>query len=317
MTHVLRVGPLMPQLAKALEDRHQAVSLDDLTQQSWTALRAQSEHLDSLTVAVTSGRTGVPTWLMDRLPGLRAVVNFGVGYDATDVTAAAQRGITVANTPGVLTECVADTAVGLVIAALRRLPTADRFVRTGRWSAGEGFPLTTKVSGKRFGILGLGRIGRAAAARLEGFSTTIGYHNRRQRGDVPYTYYPTPEALAEASDVLLVTASGGPATQALVNRPVLRALGPSGFLINVGRGSIVDEEALVSVLEAGELAGAGLDTFTQEPTVPEALLGRDDVVLLPHLASGTDETRSAMSELVLQNIDQFLATGHLLTPVTP
>lgn len=315
MPHILIVGPLMPDLVDELDSRFGAAALDDLTEQNWERFSRQFDTLKNFTLAVTTGRTGVPSWLMDRLPCLRAIVNFGVGYDSTDVPAATERSIVVANTPDVLTDCVADAAVGLVISTLRRLPAADRFVRAGQWTGRCSFPLATKVSGKRFGILGLGRIGQATASRLEAFGGTISYHNRNRRDDVLYTYYSTPEALAAVSDVLIVTAAGGPASQDLVDSTVLRALGSSGFLINVGRGSIVTEVDLIHALESGEIAGAGLDTFAQEPKVPEALLTRDDVVLLPHLASGTLETRAAMGDLVLQNVDHFLATGQLITPV--
>jgi lactate dehydrogenase-like 2-hydroxyacid dehydrogenase len=301
-TTVLQVGPLMPDLAAALQERYAAAVLSDLDDATFSALATD------VTVAVTSGRTGVPVELMDRLPGLRAIVNFGVGHDTTDVVAAAERGITLANTPDVLTDCVADTAVGLVLDVMRRLSAADRFVRAGRWPEVGMYPLTRRVTGSRFGILGLGRIGLATAHRLQAFGP-VSYHSRRRRDDVDYPYVDSPAALAEASDVLVVTASGGTASEGIVDAEVLTALGP--------RGSIVDESALVAALEAGAIAGAGLDAYADEPHVPAPLLERDDVVLLPHIASGTDETRSDMAALVLANVESFLATGQLRTPVAP
>jgi lactate dehydrogenase-like 2-hydroxyacid dehydrogenase len=305
---VLQVGPLMPELERVLRDEHDAVVLRD------PRADAVPPAAETATVAVTSGRTGVPTTLMDRLPALRAIVNFGVGYDTTDVSAAADRRIVLANTPDVLTDCVADTAVGLVLDVMRRLSAADRFVRGRRWAEGTAFPLTRRVAA-RFGILGLGRIGLATARRLEAFGGTIAYHNRRPRADVAYPFHDTPAALATAVDVLVVTAAGGPGTRGLVDAAVLRALGSDGFLVNVARGSIVDETALVAALEAGTLAGAGLDAYADEPHVPAALLDPDDVVLLPHLASGTLETRRDMADLVLRNVASFLHSGRLLTPV--
>lgn len=307
---VLQVGPLMPDLERELRERHGALVLPDEGTDAFLA-----EHGAGIRVAVTSGRTGVDADLMRRLPVLEAIVNFGVGYDATDVAAAAERGIRVANTPDVLTDCVADTAVGLVIDVMRRLTHADRFVRSGQWRDGAVFPLARRVTGARIGILGLGRIGLAIAHRLEAFDADIGYHNRRSRADASYTFHESLTDLAAKSDVLVVAASGGPDSQGLVGADVLAALGPDGFLVNVARGSIIDEAALVTALEAGTIAGAGLDAFAHEPHVPEALLGRDDVVLLPHLASGTVETRGAMIDLALANVRSFLDDGHLLTPI--
>jgi hypothetical protein len=308
-TQVLQVGPLMPELERALRDEHDALVLRD------PRADAMPRAAESASVAVTSGRTGVPTPLMDRLPSLRAIVNFGVGYDTTDASAASDRGIELAHTPDVLTDCVADTAVGLVIDVMRRLSAADRYVRGRRWAEGAAFPLTRRVTGSRFGILGLGRIGLATARRLEAFGGAIAYHNRHPRADVAYPFHDTAVGLAAAVDVLVVTATGGPGTRGLVDHAVLRALGPDGFLVNVARGSIVDETALVTALEAGAIAGAGLDAYADEPHVPAGLLDRDDVVLLPHLASGTLETRQDMADLVLRNVASFLATGRLLTPV--
>jgi lactate dehydrogenase-like 2-hydroxyacid dehydrogenase len=206
--------------------------------------------------------------------------------------------------------------VGLVIDVMRGLSTADRFVRRGEWAAGTRFPLTRRVTGARVGILGLGRIGMAIARRLEGFDADLSYHSRNRRDDVTYGYADSPRALAEGCEVLIVATPGGPATQDLVDAEVLAALGPQGFLVNVARGSVVDQAALVDALQHGRIAGAGLDVYADEPRVPQELLGRDDVVLLPHLASGSVETRQAMADLVLDNVESWLASGTLLTPVT-
>jgi lactate dehydrogenase-like 2-hydroxyacid dehydrogenase len=253
--------------------------------------------------------------LMETLPKLGAVVNFGVGYDTTDVDAAAARGVAVSNTPDVLTDCVADTAVGLMIDTLRGFSAADRYVRAGRWPGDGMYPLTRQVSNTKVGIIGLGRIGSAIALRLNAFGCKISYHNRNVVADSPYTYVSSAEELAAGVDVLIVAAAGGAQTRQLVNRRVLDALGSNGYLINVARGSVVDEVALVEALAEGRLAGAGLDVFADEPNVPEALFSMDNVVLLPHVGSGTVETRAAMEALTLRNLDGFLSTGQLVTPV--
>ncbi|XVQ10016.1 2-hydroxyacid dehydrogenase [Spirillospora sp. CA-255316] len=310
MDRVLQVGPLLPSLERNLRERYDAVPLDE---QAGDFLDL---HGAEFAAVVTTARVGVDRALMDRLPGLRVIVNFGVGYDTTDVVAAAERGIAVSNTPDVLTDCVADTAVGGLIDVMRRFSAADRFVRRGDWTRGP-FPLAAKVSGKRIGILGLGRIGRAVAHRLEGFDTEIAYHSRRRVEGVSYVCAESPEKLAAWSDALIVATSGGEGTRGLVSAEVLEALGPDGYLVNIARGSVVDEPALVAALTGGRLAGAALDVFADEPNVPPALLDLDSVVLLPHIASATHETREAMGELALRNLRRFLEEGRLVTPVPP
>jgi lactate dehydrogenase-like 2-hydroxyacid dehydrogenase len=308
---VLQVGPLKPSLQDTLRTSYGASVLPTDPAERTAFLAA---HADTVTVAVTSGRTGVDAALIDALPRLAAIVNFGVGYDTTDVTAAAARGIVVSNTPDVLTDCVADTAVGLMIDTLRGFSASDRFVRAGRWPAGN-YPLTRQVSNTRVGIIGLGRIGSAIAHRLTAFGCTISYHNRRQVPDSPFTYAKSPQELAAVVDVLVVAAAGGSQTRHLIDADTLAALGPQGYLINIARGSVIDEDALVAALVEGRLAGAGLDVFTHEPEVPEALLDLDTVVLLPHVGSATVQTRAAMEDLTLRNLDSFLASGELVTPV--
>ncbi|WP_299055867.1 2-hydroxyacid dehydrogenase [uncultured Nocardioides sp.] len=312
MSQVLTVGDLKPSLVATLAETHDAPVLPTDPGERAAYL---AEHGSDVRVVVTSGRFGVDAELMAALPSLEAVCNFGVGYDTTDVAAAQQRGVVVSNTPDVLTDCVADTAVGLALDVLRGLSSADRFVRGGDWSAGKSFPLMRRLSGKRVGILGLGRIGRAVAQRLEAFGCPITYHSRRQVDGVDYAYAASPAELAAAVDILVVVTSGGPESANLVDRTVLKALGPDGWLINIARGSVVDEDALVDLLVSGGLAGAGLDVFAHEPKVPDALLGLDNVVLLPHLGSGTVETRAAMEQLTLDNLEAFLDRGELVTPV--
>jgi lactate dehydrogenase-like 2-hydroxyacid dehydrogenase len=308
---VLQVGPLKASLEDTLRTAYDAVVLPFEPAERAAFL---AQHADRITVAVTSGRTGVDATLIAELPKLAAIVHFGVGYDTTDVDAAAARGIVVSNTPDVLTDCVADTAVGLMIDTLRQFSAADRFVRTGAWPSAN-YPLTRQVSNTRVGIVGLGRIGGAIAHRLKAFGCHISYHNRRQVPDSPFTYLSSPAELAAAVDVLIVAAAGGSGTRHLVDADTIAALGPQGYLINVARGSVIDEDALVDALVNGRLAGAGLDVFTDEPNVPEALFALDTVVLLPHVGSGTVETRAAMEALTLENLDSFLASGALVTPV--
>jgi len=263
---------------------------------------------------VTGGATGVSNAVMDACPNLGIVTINGVGTDAVDLAYAAGRGIRVTNTPGVLTEDVADLALGLIIAASRRLVVGDRFVRAGQWPIAK-MPLARKVTGKRLGIFGLGRIGRAIAERAVGFGMSIAYTNRSVCEDVPYRCMDSLEELARESDILVVAASAGPENRNIVGRAVLDALGPEGILINVARGSIVDEAELVAALVEGRLGGAGLDVFADEPNVPQALWSLDTVVLQPHVASATVETRTAMADLVLANLGAFFAGQPLPTPV--
>lgn len=266
-----------------------------------------------LRFAATSGRC--PRDLMESLPKLEVVASFGVGYDGIDVEAAAARGVRVTNTPGVLDDCVAEMTVGLMIALAHRIPQADRYVREGRWLAGN-FPLTAELTGARAGILGLGRIGRAIARRLEAFRMEIAYHGRREQTDVPYRYFADLEAMAREVDWLVVIAPGSAATQGIVSRRVMEALGPEGCLVNVARGSLVDEPAMVDLLRSGRLGGAALDVFADEPRVPEALLALENVVLSPHQGSATHRTRRAMGDLVVANLRAHKRGEPLLTPVT-
>ncbi|WP_020649016.1 2-hydroxyacid dehydrogenase [Solimonas variicoloris] len=265
---------------------------------------------------VTSVWGPVDAALLARLPNLRVIANFGVGYDALDVAAIRARGIVFSNTPDVLTDCTADLAWAALLDVARGVSAAERFVRRGDWAAGRRFPLQTRVSGKRLGIVGLGRIGRAIARRGEGFGMRIAYHGRRPQADVPYAYHATPQALAADSDFLVIAAAGGAQTRHLVSREVIAALPPQAFLVNVARGSVVDEAALVAALVERRIAGAALDVYAHEPQVPEALLALDNVVLLPHIGSATRETRQAMADLTIANLRAYFRDGRLLTPVT-
>jgi len=267
-----------------------------------------------VTAAVTTAPVGLSEALMARMPSLKAIACRGIGTDKIDLQAAERRGIQVSTTPDVLTDCVADLAMALLLDVTRGLSAADRFVRTGQWAKGP-FSLTTRVSGKRLGILGLGQIGTAIARRAEAFGMDIRYHNRRPLASVRYVYSETPQALAAWADILMVAVSGGSETQGLVSDTVLEALGPQGFLVNIARGSVIDEPALIRRLELGQLAGAGLDVFVNEPHVPASLMALDRVVLLPHVGSGTVETRRAMEDLVIENLQGFFKTGRLKTPV--
>ena len=252
--------------------------------------------------------------MMDRLPKLEIIANMGVGYDRVDAAEAGRRGIIVTNTPDVLTEEVADLALGLLIATVRQLPQVDRYLRAGKWLQRD-YPLTATLRSRKVGIVGLGRIGKAIAKRLEAFGLEIAYHGRSQQPGVSYKYYPDLKAMARDVDVLMCVAPGGPETKHLVNRDVLRALGPDGVVINVGRGSVVDERALIEALRDKVILTAGLDVFEDEPRVPQELIDIDHVVLLPHVGSASVYTRDAMGQLVVDNLLAWFSGKGPLTPV--
>jgi lactate dehydrogenase-like 2-hydroxyacid dehydrogenase len=310
---VLQVGRIEPSLATALASKYEVLQLPD------GPLRAAfiAEHAASVTAIVCFGSTGVDADLMAALPNLGAIMRQGVGYDNIDVDAARRLGIGVSNTPDVLNDTVADVAVGLMLATMRGLCVADRQVRSGGWRHNGGSTLGRDLSSSRVGILGLGGIGSAIAARLAGFGCAIVYHNRRQVPDSAYRYAASPVELAECVDVLVVATTGGADTEKLVGRAVLEALGPYGFLVNIARGSVVDQDALVDLLVRGELAGAGLDVFAEEPNVPMELRELDNVVLTPHIGGATVGALAKTRELVLRNLDEYLTRGTLTTPVVP
>ena len=261
-----------------------------------------------------SGESKVPAALMAQLPALQLVSVMGVGYDGVDVAAAKQRGVMVTHTPDVLNDEVADTAIGLMLCAARQLPAADRHVRAGLWLQGP-LPLSRKMTGARLGIVGMGRIGKAIAHRALAFSMSVAYTARSVKTELPYAYFSSPAELAAESDFLVVITPGGAGTRKLIDATVLRALGPNGILVNVARGSVVDESALVTALQSGELGGAALDVFEDEPRVPQALIDMPHVVLAPHIGSATRETRQAMADLALNNLRLYFAGQPLLTPV--
>jgi len=263
----------------------------------------------------TTGFHGADAALIDALPKLEIISCFGVGYDAVDVEAAKRRNVIVTNTPGVLNDAVADLTMGLIIAAARRIPQGDRYVREGKWLR-EPQPLAQHVSGKRMGIIGLGRIGLDIARRALAFDMKIAYHSRHRVPESPFTYYERLIDLARNSDFLVAIVPGGDETYHLVNEAVMRALGPKGILVNVARGSVVDEKALVKCLQDGTLGAAALDVFEEEPKVPEALLSMDNVVMTPHVGSATPEARGGVGQLTVDNLIAHFAGKPALTPVT-
>jgi len=307
---VLQIGPLTERFNTSLAARY-AVTPLWLQADPLAFLREQGGRFELL---ATSARFGCSAAQLACLPKLKAICSFGVGHDALAVEVARERGIAVSNTPDVLNDCVADLAMGLIIDTARRLSEAERFVRAGRWPAAT-FPLGRKVSGKRLGIVGLGRIGEAVVRRASGFAMPVRYHNRKPLIDSPYVYEEHLIELARWADFLVLTCPGGAATRHLIDRRVLEALGPNGILINVSRGSVVDETALIEALQSGALGGAGLDVYAAEPAVPAALRELDNVVLLPHIGSASEETRLQMEQLVLANLQAFVDQGELLTPL--
>lgn len=266
--------------------------------------------------AALCGGSGIDAATIDAAPDLAMISLAVVGYDQVDVDHARAKGIAITNTPDVLTDDVADLAIALMLAVARRLPAYDLYVREGRWAAEGAPPLARRASGRRIGILGLGRIGQAIALRARPFASEIGYFSRHPRGEgADYTYFGDPVALAAWADTVIIAVSGGAPTAGLVGREVIEALGPEGTLINIARGSVVDEAAMVSALRDGRLGFAGLDVFADEPNVPDALLAMENVVLLPHQGSATRETRKAMADLALANLEAFFAGEPLLTPI--
>jgi lactate dehydrogenase-like 2-hydroxyacid dehydrogenase len=268
---------------------------------------------DAITHIATNGHDGVPADVMAALPNLKMISCYGVGYDAIDTTAAADRGILVTHTPDVLNAEVASTTILLMLASFRNFLHDEAHARSGAWEKG-GAPLSRSADNRRVGILGLGRIGQAIADKLKAFDADIHYHSRTQK-DVPYTYHADLTEMAKAVEVLICITPGGPSTHRIVNADVMDALGPEGRLINVSRGSVVDEPAMVQALQDGRLGYAALDVFEAEPKIPDALKTMSNVVLLPHVGSATHETRAAMGALVVDNLLDHLATGKVRTPV--
>lgn len=308
---VLVMWPIRPNAMAQLEatyELHHHYSTEDKE-----ALLSRVDN--DVQAVVTTGEIGVANAVVDRLPRLSIVSCFGVGVDAIDVKACSTRQIPVTNTPDVLSKDVADMGLGLTLMILRQMGAADRFVRAGKW-ASEAMDYGTCAAGKTMGIIGLGRIGQELAKRAQAVEMQVAYYSRRPVAGVDYPYYASASELAAAVDVLALCCPGGTATRHLVNGEVLEALGPSGYLVNIARGSVVDEEALVTALEQGGIAGAALDVFADEPHVPEQLIAMENVVLQPHRASATNETRDAMAQLVVDNLAAHFAGRPLLTPVS-
>ena len=310
MPGLLVIGDITGEMRDRLTGRldiHDAKLIDDMP-------GFLAQHGTDLHYALTDGHYGVPRDWMDAMPNLKLISNYGVGYDAIDVGLSVSRRIMVTHTPTVLNDEVATTALMLMLACYRNLLASDAHVRSGGWSRDGHMALSRSADNRRVGILGLGRIGLALARKLEPFHAEISYHNRNPR-DVPYRHFADLAEMASACEVLFVVTPGGADTRKLVSREVIEALGPEGMLVNVSRGSVVDEEALVAALGDGRLGAAGLDVFEDEPNVPEALFSMDNVVLTPHIGSATVETRRAMGNLVIDNLLQHQADGRVLSPI--
>ena len=311
LPRVLQMGPLpLPALETDLAAQYNVTCLTDQADPA-AFLAAEGAQFSGV---VTAASIGLKSEVIAALPNLQVISSFGVGFDSLDIAAAQSRGITVGYTPGVLNDCVADMAVALMLDVSRGVAASDRFVRRGEWPKARYAP-QTRVSGKRLGIVGMGRIGQAIAERASGFRMEVGYHNRRPVADCTLQHFSSVMDLAHWADYLVIAVAGGPGTRHMVNSEVLQALGVKGYLINIARGTVVDEAALIDALTHQRIAGAGLDVFEDESNVPAALMALDNVVLTPHIASGTHDTRRAMADLVLENLRSFYATGAVREPV--
>lgn len=305
MSHRLLIqqGALLPPLVKRLEEFYECALLPAPGAKRDSFLATSGK---GFVAYATNAKFGASAAFVDALPDLKVISSMGVGLDAIDLEAMKKRGIAVGYTPEVLNDCVADIAFSLLTNVARRITAADAFVRRGAWLEGN-FPITTRISGKKLGIIGMGRIGSVIAHRATGFDMELRYHNRRPVSGSDLGYMSTPAELAAWADFLVITSAGGPDAQGMISREVLDALGPHGFLINVARGSVVDQPLLIEYLQQKKIAGAGLDVYEREPQVPSELLALDNVVLTPHIASNTAETRAAMSQRVIDNLGNFFA----------
>ncbi|MBV8888621.1 MAG: 2-hydroxyacid dehydrogenase [Alphaproteobacteria bacterium] len=307
---IVVIGPMYPPTQARLEELFTVRRLWEAADRD-AFLHELRDRIRAIAVYALHGCTAA---VIEALPRLEIIACMGIGVDAIDLACARAHGVHVTNTPDVVTDDTADAAMALLLATERRVAEGDRFVRRGAWLDGE-LPFGRKVTGRRLGILGLGRIGRAIAKRAAGFDMEIAYSGPRPKAQAPYRYFADPVALAEWSDILAVACPGGEATRGLVSRTVLEALGPEGTLVNIARGSVVDEPALIEALRAGRLGAAGLDVYANEPRVPAPLLTMDNVVLLPHTGSATHQTRRAMGELMVDNLLAHFAGKPLPTPV--
>ena len=310
----MTVEILMPR--PVLESVEEALARDFTVHRLW-----QADNRDTFLKEVGPRILGIATFhgcdaeLMRACPDLEIVSSFGVGYDNVDTDYARANNVRVCNTPGVLDDAVAELAFGLMISLCRRIPQTDQYVRQGRWAREGNYPFTQELTGATVGVLGLGRIGKAFALRAQAFKMRVVYHGRSEQAYVPYVYYPDLEAMAREVDWLVSIAPGGESTRGIISRRVMEALGPEGCLVNIGRGSAVDEPVMVEMLRSGALGGAALDVFADEPNVPEALMALDNVVLSPHQGSATHKTRWAMGDLVVRNLKAHFAGEPLLSPV--
>lgn len=310
MPEVLVIGGITDVMRTRMEEKFTLHHLSEISDfASWA-----NDHGAGVDAIATNGHDGVTPEIMAALPNLKVVSCYGVGYDAIDTSACIARGIKVSHTPNVLNAEVANTTILLLLAGYRNLLHDEAHARSGAWEREGNAPLSRSPDNRVIGILGLGRIGQEIADRLSVFNPTIVYHTRSKK-DVPYTYYPDLTAMASDCDVLICITPGGASTNKIVNKEVLEALGPEGMLINVSRGSVVDEDALIAALDTGKLGSAGLDVFVKEPRIPEGLKALSNVVLLPHVGSATVETRAAMGALTVDNLLQFLSDSTLKTPV--
>jgi lactate dehydrogenase-like 2-hydroxyacid dehydrogenase len=308
-THLLSMGEMMPLAEEALLPYFEVHStnrnsIEDIILRHGADIRA----------IATRGRQPVDAALIKELPQLETIASFAVGYDSIDLDAARRRGVIVTNTPDVLNDEVADYTVGLLLATLRKIPQGDRFVRSGKWSR-EQFRLTPSLRDRTIGFAGMGRIARATAHRLRAFGVPMAYCCRTSKPDLDLVFHSNFRDLASDVDVLIVLLPGGPATEKIIDAEVLAALGPRGILINVARGSVVDQDAVIDALKNGVIAGAGLDVFADEPRVPQALMEFENVVLMPHTASGTARTRGLMIDLAVRNLQSWFAGSGPITPV--
>jgi len=307
---ILQMGPMMAHVEAALQAAYRV-------HRYWEAgdrAALLAEVGARVRAVATDGIEGCPRAVIEALAKLEMISSFGVGYDAVDVAACREHGVRLTNTPDVLNDAVAEMTLGLMLALCRRIPQADVHVREGWWLEGD-YPLTAELTGARVGILGLGRIGKEIARRCQAFRMRVAYHGRSEQPYEPYEYYADLAAMARDVDWLVVIAPGTAETRGIVSRRVLEALGPEGCLVSIARGSLIDEPAMVEMLQSGALGGAALDVFADEPGVPEALLGLDNVVLSPHQGSATVKTRQAMGDLVVANLAEHFAGRPLLTPV--
>lgn len=307
---ILQIIPMPPNVEAALAEAY-------VVHRYWEApdrAALLAEAGPRIRGVATDGHYGIAPGIMAALPKLEIVASYGVGYDNIDTAACKARGIRASNTPDVLNDAVAELALALMLALCRRVPQADVFVREGRWEAG-AFALTGELTGAHAGILGLGRIGKEIARRLQVMKMRVSYHGRREQPFEPYRYYPDLVAMARDVDWLVVIAPGSAATRGIVSREVMEALGPEGALVNVARGALVDEPAMIELLADGRLGGAALDVFADEPRVPEALRALPNVVLSPHQGSATAKTRGAMGDLVVRNLAAHFAGDPLPTPI--